>query len=194
MRFAGGRVRNVDRSLAAHLCRCTGWLTVREAIAGAHNPPRDWEPAGAAAQMSGQRAIDVPHAPAREAHDDSWRAEATLRAAGRDEGSRERVPKIARQAFDRRHCPTHDPRHRRYAGDAGLAVDEHCAASALTLRSATVLGRGDPEPFPQHVQERLTRFGFDGNGDAVAREFDAVHGMPVGASATAESVWPGASG
>src|SRR5215475_9283690 len=26
MRFAGGRVRNVDRSLAAHLCRCTGWL------------------------------------------------------------------------------------------------------------------------------------------------------------------------
>lgn len=35
MRFAGTRARDVDRSLAAHLCRCTGWLTVRDAIAGA---------------------------------------------------------------------------------------------------------------------------------------------------------------
>src|SRR5207244_10837903 len=34
MRFAGERVRDVDRSLAAHLCRCTGWLTVLDGIAG----------------------------------------------------------------------------------------------------------------------------------------------------------------
>ena len=27
MRFAGTRARDVDHSLAAHLCRCTGWLT-----------------------------------------------------------------------------------------------------------------------------------------------------------------------
>ena len=33
MRFAGTRARDVDRSLAAHLCRCTGWLTVRDAVA-----------------------------------------------------------------------------------------------------------------------------------------------------------------
>jgi xanthine dehydrogenase small subunit len=33
MRFAGERARDIDRSLAAHLCRCTGWLTVRDAIA-----------------------------------------------------------------------------------------------------------------------------------------------------------------
>ena len=33
MRFAGERARDVDRSLAAHLCRCTGWLTVRDALA-----------------------------------------------------------------------------------------------------------------------------------------------------------------
>ncbi len=34
MRFAGMRARDVDRSLAAHLCRCTGWWTVRDALAG----------------------------------------------------------------------------------------------------------------------------------------------------------------
>jgi aerobic-type carbon monoxide dehydrogenase small subunit (CoxS/CutS family) len=34
MRFAGARARDVDRGLAAHLCRCTGWLTVRDALAG----------------------------------------------------------------------------------------------------------------------------------------------------------------
>src|SRR5258705_12982845 len=32
MRFAGTRARDVNRSLAAHLCRCTGWLTVRDAV------------------------------------------------------------------------------------------------------------------------------------------------------------------
>ena len=32
MRAAGGRVRDLDRALAAHLCRCTGWLTVYDAI------------------------------------------------------------------------------------------------------------------------------------------------------------------
>ncbi len=32
MRFAGTRARDVDRSLAAHLCRCTGWLSVRDAL------------------------------------------------------------------------------------------------------------------------------------------------------------------
>jgi len=32
MRFAGARTRDIDRSLAAHLCRCTGWLTVRDAV------------------------------------------------------------------------------------------------------------------------------------------------------------------
>jgi aerobic-type carbon monoxide dehydrogenase small subunit (CoxS/CutS family) len=34
MRFAGERARDVDRGLAAHLCRCTGWWTVRDALAG----------------------------------------------------------------------------------------------------------------------------------------------------------------
>ena len=32
MRASGGRVRDVDRALAAHLCRCTGWATVYDAL------------------------------------------------------------------------------------------------------------------------------------------------------------------
>jgi aerobic-type carbon monoxide dehydrogenase small subunit (CoxS/CutS family) len=34
MRFAGTRNRDTNRALAAHLCRCTGWLTVHDAVAG----------------------------------------------------------------------------------------------------------------------------------------------------------------
>jgi len=32
MRASGGRVRDLDRALAAHLCRCTGWRTVYDAL------------------------------------------------------------------------------------------------------------------------------------------------------------------
>jgi aerobic-type carbon monoxide dehydrogenase small subunit (CoxS/CutS family) len=32
MRVSGGRARDLDRALAAHLCRCTGWRTVYDAI------------------------------------------------------------------------------------------------------------------------------------------------------------------
>jgi aerobic-type carbon monoxide dehydrogenase small subunit (CoxS/CutS family) len=35
MRASGGRVRDLDRALAAHLCRCTGWRTVYDALAHA---------------------------------------------------------------------------------------------------------------------------------------------------------------
>jgi aerobic-type carbon monoxide dehydrogenase small subunit (CoxS/CutS family) len=41
MRFAGEKTRDVDRGLAAHLCRCTGWNTVRDAIAGCPAGARD---------------------------------------------------------------------------------------------------------------------------------------------------------
>jgi xanthine dehydrogenase small subunit len=34
MRACGDRVRDLDRALAAHLCRCTGWRTVYDAIRG----------------------------------------------------------------------------------------------------------------------------------------------------------------
>ena len=52
-----------DRGLAAHLCRCTGWLTVREAVAGASPTARDHESASRRATLEGgvQRvAPDVP--------------------------------------------------------------------------------------------------------------------------------------
>ena len=56
----GARV-DVDRALAAHLCRCTGWNTVREAIGIAAiaaettsaQPPRDLDAAGRRAALEG---------------------------------------------------------------------------------------------------------------------------------------------
>jgi xanthine dehydrogenase small subunit len=70
MRFAGGRDRDVDRALAAHLCRCTGWLTVYDAIIAGRGsepiaaPERDLEAAGRRAALEtggGQRVgLDVP--------------------------------------------------------------------------------------------------------------------------------------
>jgi len=35
MRACGARVRDLDRALAAHLCRCTGWRTIYDAIRAA---------------------------------------------------------------------------------------------------------------------------------------------------------------
>ncbi len=62
MRFAGTRERDVNRSLAAHLCRCTGWLTVRDAVAAPPlGPARDLEAAGrrAALEAGGLQLVDV---------------------------------------------------------------------------------------------------------------------------------------
>jgi aerobic-type carbon monoxide dehydrogenase small subunit (CoxS/CutS family) len=62
MRFAGTRVRDVDQSLAAHLCRCTGWLTVRDALAGGVAAPgRDLEAAAsrAALEAGGPQRVDL---------------------------------------------------------------------------------------------------------------------------------------
>jgi aerobic-type carbon monoxide dehydrogenase small subunit (CoxS/CutS family) len=55
MRFSGSRARDVDRSLAAHLCRCTGWLTVKDAVAhvDAGSTTRDVERAAARAALEG---------------------------------------------------------------------------------------------------------------------------------------------
>ena len=70
MRFAGGRDRDVDRALAAHLCRCTGWLTVYDAINDVRSaqvgaaPGRDLQAAGrrAALETGGPQRVglDVP--------------------------------------------------------------------------------------------------------------------------------------
>jgi xanthine dehydrogenase small subunit len=68
MRASGGRVRDLDRALAAHLCRCTGWQTVYDAIAGAgadpdavhaHAPARDLHAAARRAELEGGVAQEV---------------------------------------------------------------------------------------------------------------------------------------
>src|SRR3954454_18859505 len=53
---------DVDRSLAAHLCRCTGWETVRDAIAGGdQGDARDLEAAGrrAVLEAGGPQRVDL---------------------------------------------------------------------------------------------------------------------------------------
>jgi xanthine dehydrogenase small subunit len=65
MRACGGRVRDLDRGLAAHLCRCTGWLTVYEAIRGSFDAAsRDFDAASRRAELEGRVAqavrADVP--------------------------------------------------------------------------------------------------------------------------------------
>src|SRR5712671_7252472 len=51
MRACGERVRDLDRALAAHLCRCTGWRTVYDAIRGDVSSPGDRD-LGAAARRA----------------------------------------------------------------------------------------------------------------------------------------------
>jgi hypothetical protein len=66
MRACGERARDLDRALAAHLCRCTGWRTIYDAIrgAGAASRGRDLEAAAHRAGLEGGVAqlvrADVP--------------------------------------------------------------------------------------------------------------------------------------
>jgi CO/xanthine dehydrogenase Mo-binding subunit len=67
MRACGDRVRDLDRALAAHLCRCTGWRTVYDAIRGvvpAEPEDRDLVAAARRAELEGGVAqvvgVDVP--------------------------------------------------------------------------------------------------------------------------------------
>ena len=71
VRSAGGRGRDLDRMLAAHLCRCTGWRTVYDALrdaddssVGSRTPARDLDAAARRAELEGGAAqtvgADVP--------------------------------------------------------------------------------------------------------------------------------------
>ena len=54
MRASGGRPRDLDRALAAHLCRCTGWRTVYDALERAvADAPRDLVAAARRAELEG---------------------------------------------------------------------------------------------------------------------------------------------
>ena len=52
MRVAGA-VKDIDRALAAHLCRCTGWITVKEAVAEPEPQSRPLAPALQRADLEG---------------------------------------------------------------------------------------------------------------------------------------------
>src|SRR5207244_9649602 len=55
MRACAARARDLDRALAAHLCRCTGWRTIYDAIrgVGAASGGRDLEAAARRAGLEG---------------------------------------------------------------------------------------------------------------------------------------------
>ena len=122
--------------------------------------------------MGGERPIEIsPTGPTLRqqrgsAHQDSRRAEATLRATDLGEGLRQRLADL--QALERGHRSALHSRRRRDAGNPGVTVDEHGAAAALALWGTTVLGAVDAQPLPQHGEERLTRSNRDHDIIAVA--------------------------
>jgi xanthine dehydrogenase small subunit len=60
MRVSGARTRDLDRALAAHLCRCTGWLTIYRAVEGVgHTTERDFAAAARRAELEGGTAQAV---------------------------------------------------------------------------------------------------------------------------------------
>jgi aerobic-type carbon monoxide dehydrogenase small subunit (CoxS/CutS family) len=65
MRFAGTRNRDANRALAAHLCRCTGWRTVHDAVVGDNRPAatagRDLDAARRRAELEtgGTQRVDI---------------------------------------------------------------------------------------------------------------------------------------
>ena len=120
--------------------------------------------------MGRERAVEVdasclaPRPQRRGPHDDARGAEAALRAAGRAQAVDERVAHRGIEALDRGDRSARDPRDRRDARDPRLAVDEHRAAPALSLRRAPVLRRDDPEPLAQHREQRLAGRDLDVDG------------------------------
>ncbi len=137
-------------------------------------------PAGAAAQVRGERAVEVdPGGTAlrtqpRRAHEDARRAESALRAAGVGEACRQSGAFGRLETLDGGHHPPGDADRRRDARDAGIAVDEHGAASALPLRRAAVLRRHDAEALAQDREERFPANAVDLDGCAVAGERDPI--------------------
>ncbi len=73
------------------------------------------------------------------------------------------------QARDRPPC---DPGGRGHTRDPGMTVDEHGAASALALRRAAVLDRGDADALAQYREQRLVVVDLDLDLVAVEGELE----------------------
>jgi hypothetical protein len=121
-------------------------------------------PARAAAEVRGERAIDVG-APALASrhergrpHDDPGRAEAALRRAGRDEGIDEPVAQRCVETVERRDRPPGHALDRSNAGHARFPVDEDGANSHTALAVRSRPSRRRAQPLAQHVEQRFARF------------------------------------
>ena len=109
------------------------------------------------------------------AHDDAGRAEPALQ--GTVGGERRRIP-VALGAVEPLEGRDRRPLglvHRRLAGDAGLAVQQHRAAAALARRRTAVLGR----QYAELVAECRQQVRMVGGGlDQLAVEFEGRHRSP----------------
>jgi hypothetical protein len=86
-------------------------------------------------------------------HDDAGDAEPALQSPARSEGVGEGLPFGFVDAFERDDRLALDLGEVVLAGDGGLAIDEHRAASALSRRRAAVLRRGDVEFLAQRGEQ-----------------------------------------
>ena len=133
--------------------------------------------------MSGEGAFDIVGVSigllgfeAGKTHDDSGRAEPALAGTGRAEGIGPACSVGLVEAFEGGDSATPRPADRGHAGDSGLAVDEHRAASALSLRAAPVLGG----TLAQVIAERAEQCRpVVGNLDLFAVDFEFDHGVCV---------------
>ncbi len=108
---------------------------------------------------------------------DSWSTEATLHTALGLERLRQDLPLLLGQALEGGDLLA---RHTRGIGQTGkrrTPGQQNRAAAAETLRGAAVFGRGDAEPFPQHLEQRLISFVGDYHRISVQGELDLGHGQ-----------------
>ena len=132
------------------LARCKGFDCIQNLhVAGA---PAEVGAQVAGRMVTGQGGALLVHE-GLGAHDDARRAEAALQGAMCGEGTGVTFPLSVRQALQGRDRATFGLLHRRLAGDPGLPVDQHGAATALTRRRAAVLGRGDAQFVAQGGQQ-----------------------------------------
>ena len=133
-------------------------------------------PAGTAAQMGGERPLNLSRGRLRlrlesnQPQQDAWGAEPTLGTTGGNERIDQRVAHRGRQTRQGGDRPTGDPGRGCHTRDAGVAVHEHRAASALTLRRAAVLDGADGEALAENRQERFALRDLDLDGRAVEGE------------------------